>query len=116
MAALLAVAVLAPTLPLSIAAFAAAGVASGPVFPMIIAIGGERYPDRSASVGGSLTGMAIVGSIVYPPAMGLLSVTVGLTVAMLGTVVLALVSAGALVAFGRATASRSAGSAVSRPA
>ena len=68
---------------------------------MIVAIGGERYPDRSASVGGSLTGMAIVGSIVYPPAMGLLSVTVGLTVAMLGTVVLALVSAGALVAFGR---------------
>ena len=104
MAGLLAVAILAPTLPLSIAAFALAGVASGPVFPMIVAIGGERYPDRSASVGGSLTGMAIIGSIVYPPAMGLLSVTVGLTAAMLGTVVLALCSAGALVAFGRATA------------
>ena len=103
MAALLAVAILAPTLPLSIAAFALAGVASGPVFPMIVAIGGERYPDRSASVGGSLTGMAIIGSIVYPPAMGLLSVTVGLTAAMLGTVILALASAGALVAFGRAT-------------
>ena len=27
------------------------GVASGPVFPMTVAIGGERYPDRSASVG-----------------------------------------------------------------
>jgi fucose permease len=104
MAALLAMAILAPSLPLSIAAFAAAGVASGPVFPMIVAIGGERYPDRSASVGGSLTGMAIIGSIVYPPAMGLLSVTVGLTAAMLGTVLLALCSAGALVAFGRATA------------
>ena len=104
MAGLLAVAILAPTLPLSIAAFALAGVASGPVFPMVVAIGGERYPDRSASVGGSLTGMAIIGSIVYPPAMGLLSVTVGLTAAMLGTVVLALCSAGALVAFGRATA------------
>ena len=47
--------------------------------------------------------MAIIGSIVYPPAMGLLSVTVGLTAAMLGTVVLALGSAAALVAFGRAT-------------
>ena len=70
---------------------------------MIVAIGGERYPDRSASVGGSLTGMAIVGSIVYPPAMGILSVTVGLTAAMLGTVLLALFSAGALIAFGRAT-------------
>lgn len=103
MAGLLAIAILAPTLPLSIGAFALAGVASGPVFPMIVAIGGERYPDRSASVGGSLTGMAIIGSIVYPPAMGLLSVTVGLTAAMLGTVILALASAAALVAFGRAT-------------
>ncbi len=103
MAVLLAVAVLAPTLPLSIAAFAAAGVASGPIFPMIIALGGERYPERSASVGGSLTGMAIAGSIVYPPLMGLLSVTVGLMAAMLGAVLLALASAGALVAFGRAT-------------
>jgi hypothetical protein len=35
--------------------------------------------------------------------MGLLSVTVGLTVAMLGNVVLAMVSAIALVAFGRVT-------------
>jgi fucose permease len=59
-------------LPLSIAAFAAAGVASGPVFPMIVAIGGERYPERSAAVGGSLTGMAVIGSVVYPPTMGFL--------------------------------------------
>ena len=105
-ACLVAVAVLAPSLPLSIAAFAAAGVASGPVFPMIVAIGGERYPDRSAAVGGSLTGMAIVGSIVYPPTMGLLSVTVGLTVAMLGNVLLAIACAVALVAFDRATRRR----------
>jgi fucose permease len=106
MAVLVAVAVLAPTLPLSIAAFALAGVASGPIFPMIVALGGERYPERSAAVGGSLTGLAIVGSTIYPPAMGLLSVTVGLTAAMLGNVVLALASAIALVAFGRATRSR----------
>lgn len=103
MAIFVAIAVLAPTLPLSVAAFAAAGFASGPVFPMIVAIGGERYPDRSAAVGGALTGMAVAGSVIYPPAMGLLSVTVGLTAAMLGNVVLALVSAIALVAFGRAT-------------
>lgn len=101
MAVLVAVAVLAPSLPLSIAAFAAAGVASGPVFPMIVAIGGERYPERSAAVGGSLTGMAIIGSVVYPPTMGFLSVTVGLTVAMLGTALLALAAAIPLAAFGR---------------
>ncbi len=101
MAALIAAAVVAPSLPLSIAAFAAAGVASGPVFPMIIAIGGDRYPHRSAAVGGSLAGMAVVGSTIYPPAMGFLSVTVGLTVAMFGNALLAIGSVIALVAFGR---------------
>jgi fucose permease len=103
LAVMLFVAVLAPSLPLSIAAFALAGVASGPVFPMIVALGGERYPERSAAVGGSLTGMAVVGSTIYPPAMGFLSVTVGLTAAMLGNVLLAIASAVALVAFGRTT-------------
>ena len=50
---------------------------------------------------GFLSGSAVVGSIVYPPVMGFLSVSVGLTVAMLGTVVLAFVSAGALVLVSR---------------
>lgn len=98
-----AIAVLAPSLELSIVAFALAGVASGPVFPMIVAIGGERYPERSAVVGGSLTGMAIFGSVIYPPAMGFMSVTIGLTAAMMGNVILALIAVAALVAFGRAT-------------
>ncbi len=102
MGAFIAVAVLAPSLPVSVGAFAIAGIAAGPVFPMIVAIGGERYPERSAAVGGSLTGMAVIGSIIYPPAMGFLSVTVGLPVAMFGNVLLALACAVALVAFSRA--------------
>ncbi len=103
MAATIAVASLVPSLPLAIAAFFVAGIASGPIFPMIVAIGGERYPDRSAAVGGSLTGMAIIGSTIYPPAMGVLSVTVGLTVAMLGSAALAAGCVIALWAFGRLT-------------
>ena len=106
MAVLIAAAVLVPLLPLSIAAFAAAGVASGPVFPMIVAIGGERYPERSAAVGGSLTGMAVIGSTIYPPAMGFMSVTVGLSVAMFGNALLAIACVVALVVFGRTTRSR----------
>jgi fucose permease len=101
------VAVVVPSLPLSIVAFAAAGVASGPVFPMIVAIGGDRYPERSAAVGGSLAAMAVVGTTAYPPVMGFLSVTVGITAAMLGTVPLAIASALALVAFGRVAGRRS---------
>ena len=94
-------AVAAPMLPLSIALFGLAGVASGPVFPMIVALGGERYPERSAAVGGALVGCAVVGSTIYPPAIGFLSVTVGLPIAMAGNALLCLVGAAALVAFGR---------------
>jgi fucose permease len=94
-------AVAAPTLPLSMALFTLAGVASGPVFPMIIALGGERFPERSAAVGGTLVGFAVVGSTVYPPAIGFLSVTIGLTIAMAGNALLCLVGAAALVGFGR---------------
>ena len=46
---------------------------------------------RSAGVGGFLTGMGVVGGTIYPPAMGLLSVTVGLPVAMFGNVLLAVI-------------------------
>jgi fucose permease len=65
-------AVVAPSTGLAIAFFAAAGVSSGPIFPLIVAIGGDRYPDRSAAVGGYLAGAAVVGGISYPPIMGFL--------------------------------------------
>jgi MFS transporter, FHS family, glucose/mannose:H+ symporter len=104
MAVALAGAILVPSLPLSIALFAIAGFASGPVYPMIIALGGDRYPARSAAVSGFLSGTAITGSIVYPPIMGFMSVSVGLTVAMLGNVLLALATAWALLVVGRGRA------------
>jgi MFS transporter, FHS family, glucose/mannose:H+ symporter len=97
-----------PSLPVSIGLFALVGIASGPIFPMIQAIGGERYAERSAAVSGLLTGFGVVGGTVYPPLMGLLSVTVGLTAAMYGAAVLGVVCAGALVAFDRRTGSREA--------
>ena len=94
-------AVLVPSLAASIALFALVGFASGPVFPLIIAIGGERHPDRSAAVSGFLTSAAVVGGVIYPPVMGFLSVSIGLPAAMLGTAILALASAGALALAGR---------------
>jgi fucose permease len=109
MAVAIAVAVLVPSLPIAIAAFFVAGIASGPVFPMIVAIGGDRFPERSAAVGGSLTGMAIIGSTIYPPAMGFMSVTIGLTAAMLGNALLAIGCVVALVAFDRLTRGDEAG-------
>lgn len=90
-------AVLAPSTEAAIALFAVVGFASGPVFPLIIAIGGDRHPGRSAAVSGFLIASAIVGGLVYPPVMGLLSVSVGLPIAMLGAGALAVVCAAALL-------------------
>jgi fucose permease len=72
MSAALLAAILVPSVPVSIALFAVAGFASGPIFPMIVAIGGDLYPERSAAVGGLLSGTAVAGSVVYPPIMGFL--------------------------------------------
>ena len=100
----LAGAVVAPSLELSIVLFGAAGFAFGPVFPLIMAVGGDRYPTRSAAVSGFLSGMAVIGSIAYPPIMGFLSVTVGLAPAMMGAGMLALVCGVVLLLVGRASA------------
>jgi FHS family glucose/mannose:H+ symporter-like MFS transporter len=91
MAAALVGAVIVPSLSVSVALFALAGFASGPVYPLIIAIGGERFPGRSAAVGGFLSGTAVVGGLFYPPVMGLMSVTIGLPAAMIGTATIALI-------------------------
>jgi hypothetical protein len=64
---------------------------------LIVAIGGELFPGRSSSVGGFLAGTSVVGSGVYPPVVGLVSVTAGLPVAMVGTAALGFGCAAALV-------------------
>jgi len=91
-------AVTVPSVGASIGLFALVGFAFGPVFPMIVAIGGERFPERSAAVGGFLTGAAVFGAVLYPPIMGFMSVNIGLTVAMLGTGVLSLACTVSLLA------------------
>jgi fucose permease len=101
MAAALVGAVLLPSLPVSVALFTVAGFVSGPIYPLIVAIGGERFPDRSAAVGGVLSGTAVIGGIFYPPVMGFMSVTVGLPAAMIGTALLALACGGVLIVVGR---------------
>lgn len=94
-AVLMLVAVLLPVGPVSPVLFGLAGIAFGPVFPLAVAAAGARMPGRSATVTTTLTFAAVVGAILYPPAMGFMSVTVGLQVAMLGTVGL-LVACGAV--------------------
>ena len=64
-------AVATPVVGASIVLFGLVGFAFGPVFPMIVAIGGERFPERSAAVGGFLTGAAVFGVGAVPADHGL---------------------------------------------
>lgn len=97
-------AVLVPSLPASILLFGAAGFAYGPIYPLIMAVAGDRFPDRSAAVSGFLAGCAVIGAIIYPPIMGFLSVGAGLGVAMIGAAILAMAGATVLFLVGRTTA------------
>lgn len=81
-------AVAVPSLEASIVLFGIAGFAYGPVYPLIMAVAGDRYPARSAAVSGFLSGVAVIGAIVYPPVMGFVSVGPGLGAAMLGAAAL----------------------------
>ncbi len=82
-------AVLVPSLQLSIALFALVGFAFGPIYPLIMAVAGDRYPARSAAVSGFLSGTAVIGAVLYPPLMGFMSVGIGLGAAMIGAAILA---------------------------
>ncbi len=90
-------AVVVPWVGVSIALFAIAGLACGPIYPMIMASAGALYPARANAVSGILTAAAVAGSVVYPPVMGFISNGVGLGVGMAGAGLLATACAGALV-------------------
>lgn len=100
------VAVASPSIELSIAAFAVTGFAFGPVFPMIIAIGGDLYPDRVATTAGTLTAVAILGATFYPPLVGLMSASVGIGAGILGAGALSIVCAAAVMMAARQSAVR----------
>lgn len=96
-------AVVVPWLPASMALFAATGLAFGPIYPMIMSIGGSLYPRRRAAVTGSLATVAVIGSTVYPPVMGFISEAASIGLAMLGAALLAVACAAAVSATGWAT-------------
>jgi fucose permease len=76
--------------PLSVPLYTLAGLLYGPVYPMIMAVGGRLYPGRLAALSGTLTTAAEAGIIVYPPLMGVMAGSVGLGVGMMGAAALGL--------------------------
>jgi fucose permease len=93
----LAAAVIVPWYPLVAALFALSGLFYGPVYPMIMALGGNIYPHRLSALSGSLTTAAAVGVIVYPASMGFLASQIGLRGGMIGAALLGLPTAAAII-------------------
>ena len=87
--------------PLRIGLFLAAGFAFGPVYPMILSVAGSLFPHRAAAVAGIVTSTGVVGSITYPPLVGLVAGVAGLGAGMLGAALLILSCGGTVVVAGR---------------
>lgn len=81
-------AVFSPSIALSLVLFGISGMFYGPVYPMLMAIGGDLYPHRLAALSGTLAAAAVVGSVVYPPLMGAVAAHVGIRVGMIGAALL----------------------------
>ena len=87
--------------PLRIGLFLAAGFAFGPVYPMIMAVAGSLFPHRAAAVAGIVTSAGVVGSVSYPPLMGLIAGYAGLGAGMIGSAILILLGGATVAAVGR---------------
>ena len=107
-------AVMVPWIGVSIVLFTVAGVACGPIYPMIMASAGGLYPARANAVSGVITAASVAGSVVYPPTMGFISNSLGLGVGMAGAALLAVACAAALAVV--RLLARPSGSAVGVPA
>jgi MFS transporter, FHS family, glucose/mannose:H+ symporter len=90
-------AVFSPSLPVAAVLFTLSGMFYGPIYPMIMALGGNIYPHRLAALSGGLATAAVIGSIVYPPAMGVLESHIGLTGGMVGAALLGIPTAGGII-------------------
>jgi fucose permease len=90
-------AVLTPIFLISVALYGLAGLFNGPIYPMIMAIGGNIYPHRLAALSGSLAAAAVVGSVAYPPLVGIMASHIGIRAGLLGAGILGIPAAAGLL-------------------
>ena len=68
---------------------------------MIMSVAGSLFPHRAAAVAGIVTSTGVIGSITYPPLMGLIAGIAGLGAGMLGAALLIISSGVTVVGAGR---------------
>lgn len=47
------------------------------IYPLVIAIGGDLYPNRLSTLSGGLSFSATIGTVIYPPLIGLVALARG---------------------------------------
>lgn len=97
-----------PFFPLAAVLFGGTGLFYGPIYPMIMAIGGNIYPHRLARLSGSLGSAAVLGGVAYPPLIGLMATSIGIRAGLVGAALLGVPATLAILAAG-ATSRRAAG-------
>ena len=75
---MLAGALLSPWLGLTALLFGLTGLTIGPIYPMIMALGGTIYAKRLAALSGGLSAAAVAGSVIFPPLIGVMAATIGI--------------------------------------
>ena len=73
-----------PTLPLAVGALALVGLALANIFPAVVAVGGEVYPQAAGTVSGTLIAAGGVGGAVFPWLTGVVAEQAGLGLALAG--------------------------------
>ncbi|MDQ2682889.1 MAG: MFS transporter [Chloroflexota bacterium] len=88
--------------PLTLGLLVIAGFLSGPIYPLLIAIGGDLYPHRLGRLSGGMTAAATIGALSYPPLIGVISTEWSLRAGLIGA---ALLGAPAVIALAAAVRS-----------
>ncbi len=87
------IALIAPTVPLSLAGFAIAGIGIGNVAPVLFAGGGRLEPDAPGRGIAAVTSLGYSGFLVGPPLIGIIAEATGVAHALWITVAAALIIA-----------------------
>jgi MFS family permease len=88
--------ILSPWIGLTVGTLVVAGYISGPIYPLIISIGGDMYPHRLSRLSGGMTMAATIGVLLCPPLIGFLADEHGIRSGLLGAAILGIPAAVAI--------------------
>lgn len=90
------IAILSPTIAVTVVMLVIGGYLCGPIYPLILSIGGDMYPHRLSRLSGGMTMAATFGVLLCPPLIGFLADTQGIRTGLIGAALVGIPSAVAI--------------------